>query len=145
MFKRILIPVDGSDLDASAIRTGVELAAACQARVYAFHVVQSYHSLSYVTATLAASELIYMETAEGVAQQAIAVVRQAAGAAGVPCDGGFVTADHPYEAILQAAKQQQSDLIVMSSSGRRGMDRLLLGSETQKVLLNTDVPVLVCR
>ena len=69
----------------------------------------------------------------------------AAAAAGVGCKGFTVEGLHPWEAILDHAKTQNCDLIVMASHGRRGMSALLLGSETQKVLTHSSLPVLVVR
>ena len=75
----------------------------------------------------------------------LADARQRAVAAGVPCETSFETDARPYAAIVGATRKQQCDLIVMASHGWRGFDRLLLGSETHKVILNGEVPVLVCR
>ena len=69
----------------------------------------------------------------------------AAQAGGLVANGHTVEAVHPWEAILEHAKAQASDLIVMASHGRRGLSALLLGSETQKVLTHSSVPVLVIR
>ena len=68
-----------------------------------------------------------------------------AGAAGVVCHGHTVEALHPWEAILDHAKTQGIDLVVMASHGRRGLSALLLGSETQKVLTHSSIPVLVIK
>lgn len=145
MFKHILIPVDGSAHDATAAQTAIDLAKACGARVYALHVVPSFNSLAYLTAMLAASEMVYNEQARALSQKTLDAVKAIADAAGVAFEGGSTTADHPYAAILETARSQHCDLIVMSSNERHGMDRLLLGSETHKVLINAEVPVLVCR
>jgi len=66
-------------------------------------------------------------------------------AAGLACQGFTVEAMHPHEAILDHAKNQGCDLIVMASHGRRGVAGVLLGSETQKVLTHSNIPVLVLR
>lgn len=145
VFKHILVPVDGSAHDALAAKTAIELAAVCGASIYALHVVPSFNSLSYLTAMLAASEMVYDEQAKALSQKTLDAVKAVAAAAGVDFEGGSVSADHPYGAILDAVKTQHCDLVVMSFNERHGMDRLLLGSETHKVLINADVPVLVCR
>ena len=72
-------------------------------------------------------------------------VEQHAAAAGVPCTSMLATADAPYEAIIKAARSAGCDLIAMASHGRRGIKALLLGSETQKVLTHSAIPVLVFR
>ncbi|MNN26350.1 Universal stress protein family protein [compost metagenome] len=63
----------------------------------------------------------------------------------MPCDTVTATDDHPWQAIIQCAEQRGCDLIVMSSHGRRGLQALLIGSETQKVLTHSTIPVLVLR
>jgi nucleotide-binding universal stress UspA family protein len=75
----------------------------------------------------------------------VKAVVDAAKAAGVACGGHTVEALHPWEAILDHAKAQQCDLIVMASHGRRGVAALLLGSETQRVLIHSSLPVLIVK
>lgn len=145
MFKHILLPIDGSELSLRAAKTGVELAKTCGARVYALHVVPTYQALIYMSGALAASESTYTEQAMDLAAGYLADVKRLAEDAGVKYSGSYDVAEHPYEVILQTAREKQCDLVVMASHGRRGLTRLLLGSETQKVLLQGDVPVLVCR
>ena len=69
----------------------------------------------------------------------------AALAAGVECGSSYVFNDHPHEVILETSRAQHCDLVVMASHGWRGVTRLLLGSETHKTLLESEIPVLVCR
>ncbi|MEO7066080.1 MAG: universal stress protein [Rhodanobacter sp.] len=144
MFKRILLPIDGSDLSLRAAKLGVELAQTCSARVHALHVVPSYQTITYVTDMLSTTEAIYTDDAVTRAEDYLQKVRNLAENAGVKYSDGYVIAEQPFEVILQTAGEQHSDLIVMGSHGRRGLTRLLLGSETQKVLLRSDVPVMVC-
>jgi nucleotide-binding universal stress UspA family protein len=80
-----------------------------------------------------------------VATARVKAVADAAAAAGVACRGHTVEALHPWEAILEHGKEQACDVIVMASHGRRGVSALLLGSETQKVLTHSTLPVLVVR
>ena len=75
----------------------------------------------------------------------LGAVKQAARAAGVPCSARYVLAPHPYDAIVKEARRRRCDLIAIASHGRRGISRLLLGSETSKVLAHSGIPVLVCR
>jgi nucleotide-binding universal stress UspA family protein len=79
------------------------------------------------------------------ADKFLAFISDAARSAGVPCSVAQVVSDDPYEAILQTAKERKCDLIIMASHGRRGLKGMLLGSETQKVLVHSDIPVLVYR
>ncbi|WP_266182239.1 universal stress protein [Dyella humicola] len=143
MYKHILLPIDGSELSLRAARAGIELARICQAPVYALHVVAPLQSIAYMGAILAATEFAYNEEAKTHAERYLADVRALAEAAGVLFDGQVAFGGQPAETIVQTAKDKRCDLVVMASHGWRGMTRLLLGSETQKVLLSTEVPVLV--
>jgi nucleotide-binding universal stress UspA family protein len=87
----------------------------------------------------------YAVRSERQAQAYLQVISDAATSAGVPCTTIHVSSDDPYEAILQTAKERKCDLIIMASHGRKGVKGLLLGSETQKVLVHGDIPVLVYR
>ena len=104
--------------------------------------IAPFQNIAYLGTLLAATEYAYSEEASTNAERYLADVRAIADAAGVPCHGQTALGQ-PAETIVQTAREQQCDLVVMASHGWRGMTRLLLGSETQKVLLGTDVPVLV--
>lgn len=145
MFKRILLPTDGSELSLKAIDTGIALAARLESRVYAFHVIAPFPTSAYFATFVQANEPSYTSEAIANAERYLSQVRERAEAAGVPCDGSYETDARPYSAIVAASRKHQCDLIVMASHGWRGFDRLLLGSETHKVILNGDVPVLVYR
>ena len=144
MFKHLLLPTDGSDLSLRAVETGIALAASLGADVYAFHVVMPLPALYYMADVIQASEESWREDAVERAKTYLQEVHQRASAAGVPCDSGQVSDNRPYAAIVAAASRQKCDLIVMASHGWHGINRLLLGSETQKILVSCDVPVLVC-
>lgn len=144
MFKHILIPIDGSELSTRAAKAGIELAKLTQARVCALHVIPPFQAIAYMGAILAATEYAYNEEAKANGERYLADIRAIAEAAGVPFEGKAVYGDQPFELIVQTTTEKQCDLVVMGSHGWRGMTRLLLGSETQKVLLRCDVPVLVC-
>ena len=144
MFKHILIPIDGSELSRRAAMKGIELAKLCQGKIIALHGIPPFQTIAYMGALLAATEFAYNEQAKTDGAQYLAEVRAMAEAAGVPFEGEADFGEQPHETILEVAKARQCDLIVMGSHGRRGMTRLLLGSETQKVLLGSPVPVLVC-
>jgi nucleotide-binding universal stress UspA family protein len=82
---------------------------------------------------------------ERSARQYLAAIEGAASAAGVPCESVSITSDFPADAIVATAKRRKCDLIFMASHGRRGISALLLGSETQKVLTHSKLPVFVYR
>ncbi|MDO8377207.1 MAG: universal stress protein, partial [Aquabacterium sp.] len=87
----------------------------------------------------------FYDAQERIAASRVKAVMDAAAAAGVACDGATVEALHPWEAILDMAKQKSCDLVVMASHGRRGMAALLIGSETSRVLTHSPLPVLVVK
>jgi nucleotide-binding universal stress UspA family protein len=87
----------------------------------------------------------FYDAQERIAAERVKKVSERAAAAGTACSAVTVEALHPWEAILDHAKAQGCDLIVMASHGRRGVSALLLGSETSRVLTHSDLPVLVVK
>jgi nucleotide-binding universal stress UspA family protein len=145
MYKRILLPTDGSDASLRAIRHGVEFARTLGAEVLVLTATPEFHTF---TADAAMIELTLDEYEKSSAAQAARLLDEAcavARAAGVPCSSAHLMCDHPYEAIIRTAREQRCDLIVMASHGRRGIKGLLLGSETHKVLVHSAIPVMVYR
>ena len=102
-------------------------------------------SFTYKTEMLEDTKTEFAKDSKAHAAQYLSVIETAAKAAGVKRDAASATHDHPYEAIIKVATQRGCDLIVMASHGRKGMQGVLLGSETQKVLTHSHIPVLVCR
>jgi nucleotide-binding universal stress UspA family protein len=143
MYQRILLPVDGSAHAMKAVDTGIELAGRLQARVYGLHVAPPLPAISYV-AELIQSRDSYTDLARERAQGYLDEICKRAAAAGVPCETEFVFDLRPYVAIVATAAKHHCDLIVMASRGHQGIERMLLGSVTHKVMLSCDVPVLVC-
>lgn len=147
MYQRILVPTDGSPLSKKAVRSAVELAAAVGAEVVALNVVPRY-PVSYFEGaiSLAPAEVSRVEKQWAEHGQALAdEVARAGGRAGVKVKAVTVRSDLVAEAILAAARKNKCDLVVMASHGRKGLKRLLLGSETQHVLTHGNIPVLVLR
>lgn len=145
MFKHLLLPTDGSPLSEAAVRRGLQLAKEQGASVTAIHVLPQFHVFSYHTAMLGESRDEFLGACGRQAQKYLAEVERAAREQLVPCATLIETSDHPHEAITTAAERAGCDLIVMASHGRRGLTGLVLGSETQKVLTHSKVPVLVLR
>src|SRR5438046_396048 len=132
MYKKILVPTDGSSLSKKAVKSAVELAATVGADLVAVHVVPRY-PVSYFEGGLDVSPTEVARTEKQWAEHGQAVadeVGKAAEKAGVKAKAITVRSDL-VEALLAAAKKHKCDLIVMASHGRRGLKRLLLGSETQ--------------
>jgi nucleotide-binding universal stress UspA family protein len=144
MFQRILVPTDGSDLTTKAVDTAIRLARSLGARLYTISVKEPfpYSAISEMQPTPPQE---FFDAQERIASRRIQDVRAAAEAAGIPCEAHTVEALHPWEAIIEHAQRQECDLLVMASHGRRGVTALLLGSETQKVLTHSKIPVLVVR
>jgi nucleotide-binding universal stress UspA family protein len=145
MFTHILLPTDGSARSEAAVRSGLRLAKALNARVtgvcVAPKVRQMYFDSEFpgVKADHAAAAFVAQ------AKRNLATIEAAAKEAGVPCETVQETSDHVHEAIIAIAAARTCDLIIMASHGRRGVQALLLGSETQKVLTHSTIPVLVYR
>ena len=144
MYKRILVPTDGSEITGKAIVTAIGLAKLTGASVETIAVKEPfpYSAISEMQPTPPQE---FFDAQERVAVRNLTAVKDACAAAGVAVDAASVEAVHPWEAILDHAKSKGCDLIVMASHGRRGVAALLLGSETQRVLLHSAVPVLVVK
>lgn len=147
MFKHILVPTDGSKLSAKAAKQAVKLAKALGARITGFYAAPDYTSTYYGDGYIlrAPSAGAQAEFAQKQARKCLSAIEVEAEVEKVPCEVFHVVSDSPYEAIIDAAKKKKCDLIFMASHGRRGLSGLVLGSETQKVLIHSKIPVLVCR
>ena len=147
MYQRILVATDGSTLSKKAVTSAIALAAATGAELVALKVVARY-PMSYFEGGVAmpATEIARVEKQWADNGQAIVdAVQKSALAKGVRTKAITVKSDLVSDAIIAAAKKNRCDLIVMASHGRRGVKRLLLGSETQLVLTHSHIPVLVLR
>jgi nucleotide-binding universal stress UspA family protein len=144
MFKRILVPTDGSEITAKAVQTALALAKLNGASVYAISVKEPF-PYSAISEMQPVPPQEFYDAQERIAASRVKAVVDAAAAAGVTCTAHTVEALHAWEAILDHAKAQQCDLIVMASHGRRGMAAMLLGSETSRVLTHSELPVLVVK
>ena len=144
MYTRILVPTDGSDITAKAVAAAVDLAKLCSASIVALCVKEPF-PYSAISEMQPVPPQEFYDAQERIAAGRVKAVLDAAVAAGVACEGNTVEALHPWEAILETAKQHRCDLVVMASHGRRGMAALLIGSETSRVLTHSPLPVLVIK
>ena len=144
MFKRILVPTDGSDITAHAVDTAIELAKTHGAQLLTLSVMEPF-PYSAVSEIQPVPPQEFIDAQHRVALQRVEAVSAAAAVQGLACQMHTTEALHAWEAIIDHAKAESVDLIVMASHGRRGMAALLLGSETQKVLTHTDLPVLIVK
>jgi nucleotide-binding universal stress UspA family protein len=147
MYKNILVATDGSKLSDKAVSSAIEIAQAIGAQVTAFYAAPDYPLPAYADGVVyePVSRREYAKLAAADAKKILDEVGAKAAAAGVECSTAYTIAASPWEAILAAAKKHKCDSIVMASHGRRGVSALLLGSETQKVLTHSKLPVLVVR
>lgn len=133
MYKHILLPTDGSDRSARAIKAGVQLAGILGARVTGLYV----------------SEATYIHDVDNKqdprAEAALAEISHAAQEVGVKCQCVTRIADTPRSGIVQAAEEKACDLIIMGTHGRSRVGKLLLGSSAAEVLAECDIPVLLYR
>ncbi|OGA28234.1 MAG: hypothetical protein A3I01_01295 [Betaproteobacteria bacterium RIFCSPLOWO2_02_FULL_65_24] len=146
MYKHILVPTDGSYLSDQAITTAAQLAKLCKAKITGLNLIRPYDKpMQSEGADSLPSARRYREATEKNAREALEKVEAGAKAAGVPCTSKFLNADQPWKAIIRVAKSEKCDLIVMASHGRSGLAGIVIGSETNKVLTHSKIPVLVCR
>lgn len=145
MFKHLLVPTDGSEESETAIRKSIELAKSIRATVTGIHVLPTFHVFTYRTEMLEDTRELFEKDSRIHEAKFLASIERAAQEAGVPCNTVSVMSDQPYEAIIKTAAEQGCDLIAMASHGRKGVKGFLLGSETQKVLVHTQIPVMVSR
>jgi nucleotide-binding universal stress UspA family protein len=145
MFKLILLPIDGSAMSEMASQKCIALAKELDAQIIGIYVIPEFHVFSYAPGIVTDTSAQYQKDSQIYAKQVLAKVQDAANEVGVACTTLSMVNDHPYEAIVNVAKDKGCDLICMASHGRKGVKGLLLGSETQKVLTHTDIPVLIYR
>ncbi len=147
MYKHILIPTDGSKLSSRAIEHAIAIAKSMGSRVTGLFVAPAPTPLVF-KGLIPVRHLQpdqHAALSDKAAERYLGEIEAAAKAAGVRFEGLSVEDEYPAETILRVAAKRKCDLIVMASHGRRGLAGVLLGSETQKVLLQAKMPVLVCR
>ena len=148
MYDRILIATDGSELAGKGLRHGLALAAALHVPVVVVTVTEPWMPAFDDALALSADPMLQQEYREGCALSAKRILEDAvaqASTAGVACETVHVPDGFPSDAIVQAVAEHRAGLVVMASHGRRGLGRVLLGSQTQAVLARSTVPVLIVR
>lgn len=147
MYKRILVATDGSTLSKKAVRSATDLAATMGAELVALYVVPRY-PVSYFEGGITISPQDVARTEKQWADKGQAVVdavQLTAQGQGIKAKAVIARSDLVAESIISTVKKYKCDLVVMASHGRKGIKRVLLGSETQHVLTHSSVPVLVLR
>ena len=147
MYRHILVPTDGTELSYESAEHAIALARSLGAKITTIHVMPEYLAPAFAESPsfVQKSYEEFVRATEADADKAMAAVATAAKDAGVACEQIRVRDAQPYRHIIDAAAKQGCDLIFMASHGRRGLSALLLGSETNKVLTHTRIPVLVHR
>lgn len=147
MFKSILVPTDGSDLSASTVTRAIEFAKDANAKLTFFYAQPDFPTPIYGEGALfdPTTPEQFSRAAAAEADKILTLAKAAAEASNVAANTDTVVSEVPYEAIIEAAERNRCDMIFMASHGRRGLSGFLLGSETQKVLTHSKIPVLVYR
>ncbi|WP_440222570.1 universal stress protein [Dokdonella sp. MW10] len=143
MYTHLLVPTDGSELSDLAVDNAIRLATALGARLTAWAGAEVY-AMTYAEGAFV-DQAAFREQALAGAKRRVQAVVERARAAGVPCEGVAEDCEAVWRGIVDAAAREGCDLVLMASHGRKGLSAVLLGSETQKVLTHSKVPVLVYR
>jgi nucleotide-binding universal stress UspA family protein len=145
MYKRILVPTDGSTLSDQAVTAAIEFARLCHADIVALSVAEPYPLVPAAEGAMVIDPGFEFNTLEEAARENVAKVARAVRGAGLNCIECTASSMAPADEIIRTANEQGCDLIFMASHGRRGLSKLLAGSVTQNVLAYSSVPVMVLR
>lgn len=145
MFRRILVPTDGTERSTGALEAALRLAALGNGTVIGVHASPPPYVMAPELGLAAPIHDAWRREREQLGHDAVAYIRRRAGEAGVACETLLVVGMAPSDAIIHSAREQLCDLIVMASRGRGGLAGRLIGSETWKVLRHSAIPVLVLR
>ena len=149
MYQHILMPYDGSGMSLKALEEATALAKSLGARLTLIYVVSPFHlhiqPWSTPKKVLDKIEDQHVAEAKSSAETMLLEAQARAKAQGVRCESVAVVGEFPYREIIETARKSGCDLIMMASHGRSGLDAILLGSETTKVLTHSSIPVLVVR
>ena len=147
MFKHILVPTDGSELSQKAVQKAITFAKEIDAKITFFCAVPQFPVMYYGLGAIFDSHSIldFEEESKSVCNEILNKAKEIAKKEGVNSEIYYLISDYPFEAILEATKQKECDLIFMASHGKKGVDKFFLGSETNKVLSHSNIPVLVYR
>ena len=144
MFKKILVPSDGSQLAHNAAEYAADLAKVHGAQIVGVYVIDPFPYIGIGDASAVGLQA-YMAEAQAAAGKSLEDIRKCCEARGVPFAGDTIERNVTYEGILDTAQAEGVDLIVMGSHGRKGVQALILGSVAQKVLTHAKVPVLIVK
>jgi len=144
MFKHLLVPVDGSSTSRQSIEKAIAIAEAFKSAVTVIYVIDPY-AFTGVGTDFSYGQAEYLSAATAEANEAIKAAKQAFQDHGISVDASIVEGHAIYRGILETAESVNADLLIMGSHGRRGLEKLVLGSVTAQVLSHAHLPVLVVR
>lgn len=145
MFKTILVPTDGSALSDIAVHAAIEFAKFSGGKIIGLSVAESYPFTGIAEASIASDPAVFEENMQKMVQEHVQRIAVAAQQENVPCETVIGQSATPHEVIVETANKFNCDIIFMASHGRTGLSKLFLGSETQKVIAHSTIPVLVYR
>lgn len=145
LFRKILVPTDGSPLSDKAVEAAIAFARDQGAQLVGLSVAEPYPFSPMSESAFLDERDAYEARSRELAQERVGRIAAAAKSAGVQCETTVAQSFAPYDEIIKAAEGQGCDLIFMASHGRKGISRLFIGSETQKVLAHSTIPVMVYR
>lgn len=145
MFKKILVPTDGSPLADKAVHAAVEFARQSKAAIVGITVVEPYSAAPVFDSAHSGGYEAFRQRQQEVAQYRLSRIHSAASLCGVQCETVVAESASPHREIVDAAQRLGCDAIFMASHGRSAIAQVVLGSETQKVLAATTIPVMVYR
>lgn len=144
MFKKILVPSDGSVQAQRAAEIAANLAMSQGAQIVGIYVIDPFPFIGIGDASAIGLQA-YLAEAQAAAGQSLGEIRKLCEEKNVPFVGDTIERSSAYEGILETAKAENVDLIVMGSHGRKGLEALILGSVAQKVLTHANIPVLIAK
>ena len=145
MYKKILVPTDGSELSDQAVKAAIDFARLCHADIVALSIAEPYPLIPAAEGAMVIDPGFEIDTLEESARENVAKVAREVAAANLTCIPLTTCSMVPADEIIRIANEQGCDLIFMASHGRRGLSRLLAGSVTQHVLAYSSIPVMVLR
>jgi nucleotide-binding universal stress UspA family protein len=145
MFKRILIPTDGSPIANKAVNAGIQFAKDLGARVIGYYAIEPLPTHIAGEGFLIHKSGPLQQRVREIGERHVEKMAKVAKAAGVPFSAAVAVAETPYEGIIDAARKHKCDAIFMASHGRRGLAGGLMGSVTHRVLTHSKLPVLIYR
>jgi nucleotide-binding universal stress UspA family protein len=145
MFKNILIATDGSELGTKALRSALSLAKALGAKATAITVTEPWVVVAPGEMAMAFPIEEYEKAMNENAKRILGAASAIAAEIGVPCATRQVNDTFTADGIIEAAHEEGADLIAMASHGRRGLSRFFLGSQANRVVTQSTIPVLICR